>query len=157
MNDVFSYYTEGMLKVNNNKMMLFITTLFGLIALTGCIITINPTERKDWVEKRTANHFEAHFSYFDGEYDLPIYLKRGQTVKVYEKWDTHPVKEPKWDAAIGDGWRDPDNQPFLTDADRERCEEAGCVTFTAQKTGNYTLQLLSWNEGGSVEVYWTIK
>jgi hypothetical protein len=113
------------------------------------------TETQDWVEKRTANHFEARFSYFDGEYDLPIYLKRGQTITVYEKWNTQTVREPKWDSGIGSGWRDPNDRPFLTDADR--CEDGGCVHFTAKETGNYVLQLLSWKQGGSVQVDWVIK
>jgi hypothetical protein len=145
----------------DKKMRMFLVlTLVCSMELMGCsTITAfsiqRRTETKDWVEKRTANHFEAHFSYFDGEYDLPIYLKRGQTITVYERWNVHPVKEPIWDSGIGSGWVDPRGNEFLPDADS--CEEQGCVRFTAQRTGYYTLELLSTNEGGTVQVDWKIQ
>jgi hypothetical protein len=149
-----------MLKMNIKKIIFFTIALICLIGLIkyGTIKKYglqDGTETQNWSEKRTGNHFEAHFSYFDGEYDLPIYLKRGQTITVYEKWDTQTVKEPKWDAGIGSGWRDPDDQTFFWNSDS--CDGTGCVSFTAEKTGNYVLQLLSWDQGGSVQVDWTIK
>lgn len=119
------------------------------LLLLGCLLILaygDFTTTRQWEESRTDTSYKAEFAYFHGKKEVPIELRKGQTLQVKFEWNHSN--------GGGYGWHIRDEK-----GDYVALKETGdqAFKFQADEDGTYRIVITGDRLQGSVAILWKIE
>lgn len=121
-----------------------------ILIILVLLATIDFSVKKQWVEIRTDQTYEASFKEFHGEHDIPIRLEQGETLTFKMSWNKQNEG--------GYGMSVVDRKGKYVGLNNNTRDGLGSdkYSFTAVKTGIYRIKLTGDHLNGGFKVIWEV-
>ena len=121
--------------------------IFAFLVPIGLFIIMSKdyTIKKNWESIQNENSYAASFSYFNGQYEIPIDVKKGQTVKITQQFHS--------ENGGGHGFHIKDDKNRYVDTQLIDDDQS---KFEVKKTGVYRAVVTGAEVSGSFYVSWEI-